>query len=1096
MKKHFLHFTLPVFLLLIFIAESISQTVTRGPYLQKGTPTSIVVRWRTSTNTDSKVWYGSDYQNLTSTITVGGSRTDHEILVSGLTANTTYYYAVGENGGQIVGGDAEHYFITSPTTGSTQTVRMWMLGDAGKKTQEQRDVRDGYYSFIGNNHTDMIVQIGDNAYEDGLDSDFQLGWFENMYEDVLKNTVVWPNTGCHDLVFGANSAYWDIFTMPTNGEAGGEPSGTEYYFSYDYGNVHVISLDSEDSDRSVGGDMLTWLEDDLAANTQDWTIVVYHHAPYVGPGSDTQTKCIQMRENALPILEDAGVDLVLGGHFHNYHRTHLMKGHFGLSNTFDPNTMVLDNGDGRLDSDGAYAKANSGLEAGHGTVYMVSGSAGSKVNVNTSHPADYYSAVKLGSSYIEVSGNQMDVYFLDVDGNMDDYFTISKGTPTGAPPTVNITSPANGAYYPQPQTITINADATDTDGTVVQVNFKANGISVGIDDTAPFSLDWAIPSDGEFVLTAVALDDGNNLTVSAPVSILVGEISTCSQVSASTDDAEERPSGTLRLTSSDLELINDGSEDQTVGMRFMDLNIPQGATIVSANIQFTVDEAANIDPCNLNIYGEDSDDAATFIGTKYNMTDRPLTGATVSWSPPIWPTAEDSGPNQQTADIAPIIQEIVDRANYTSNSAIAIIMSGTGRRTAVSYNGDAAMAPELCVSYELTGSYDCPSLSANIGDPCDDMDVCTIDDEVQPDCSCAGTFQDGDGDGVCDALDVCPGGPEPGTVCDDGDPNTSGEVIMPDCSCAVPDCPSQLANIGDPCDDGDVCTIDDEIQPDCSCVGTFQDGDGDGVCDAEDVCPGAPDPGLPCDDMDVCTTGDEVQPNCSCAGTFQDSDGDGVCDANDLCPGGPEPGTACDDGNPGTSGETIQPDCSCGGGVVGAVTACSQVSASTDDAEERPSGTLRLTSSDLELINDGSENQTVGMRFMGLNIPQGGNIISADIQFTVDEADNIDPCNLNIHGEDSDDATTFTSTNYNMTDRPLTGATVSWSPPNWLTVGDKRTRPANGRYRPCHPGDRKQGQLYFQQRHCHHYIGHGETGSAESFNGSAVKAAHDLCVTY
>ena len=508
----------------------------------------------------------------------------------------------------------------------------------------------------------------------------------------------------------------------------------------------------------------------------------------------------------------------------------------------------------------------------------------------------------------------------------------------------------------------------------------------------------------------------------------------CVQIGAGADDAEERNSGSVSLTSSDLELVEDGGGDQTIGLRFVGLDIPQGANILEADVQFSVDETNGADPCNLDIYGEDVDDAAVFISSSNNISNRSLTTASVAWSPPAWTGVGDRGADQLTPDIAPVIQEVVDRANYTSSSAIAVIITGTGKRTAESYNGSSADAATLCVTYDLV-SYDCPSIQKNYGDPCDDNDVCTINDEIQNDCTCAGTFQDSDGDGTCDALDICPGGPEPGSDCDDGDPNTDGEIILPDCTCAVPDCPGLGGNYGDPCDDNDVCTVDDEIQNDCTCAGTFQDSDGDGVCDALDICPGAPDPGASCDDNDECTIDDEIQADCSCAGTFQDSDGDGTCDANDICPGGPEPGTPCDDGDPNTSGETIQQDCTCGGGVAGGTTVCVKIAAGNDDVEERANGSLSMTSSDLELINDNSD-QTIGLRFLNLDIPQGSNILNADLQFTVDEVNNTNPCTLDIYGEDADDAAAFVNSNNNVTDRDLTTATVSWSPPDWTAIGD------------------------------------------------------------
>src|SRR3972149_5451247 len=67
------------------------------------------------------------------------------------------------------------------------------------------------------------------------------------------------------------------------------------------------------------------------------------------------------------------------------------------------------------------------------------------------------------------------------------------------------------------------------------------------------------------------------------------------RVSASTDDAEESASGSVTKASSDLELVYDGT-NQVVGMRFLDIAVPQGATITSAWIQFTADESQSEPP--------------------------------------------------------------------------------------------------------------------------------------------------------------------------------------------------------------------------------------------------------------------------------------------------------------------------------------------------------------------------------------------------------------------------------------------------------------------------------------------------------------------
>ena len=127
----------------------------------------------------------------------------------------------------------------------------------------------------------------------------------------MKNMVIWPATGNHDL-HTANAAaqsgpYFDMFTLPKVGEAGGLSSGTEAYYSFNYANVHFICLESTDASfRATGGNMATWLTNDLNANTQRWTVVYFHHPPYSkgSHDSDTETELIQMRTNIVPILEN------------------------------------------------------------------------------------------------------------------------------------------------------------------------------------------------------------------------------------------------------------------------------------------------------------------------------------------------------------------------------------------------------------------------------------------------------------------------------------------------------------------------------------------------------------------------------------------------------------------------------------------------------------------------------------------------------------------------------------------------------------------------------------------------------------------------
>ncbi len=166
------------------------------------------------------------------------------------------------------------------------------------------------------------------------------------------------------------------------------------------------------------------------------------------------------------------------------------------------------------------------------------------------------------------------------------------------------------------------------------------------------------------------------------------------------DDAEEKVSnGRIDLSSSDLELVDEGNSEQEVGIRFNDITIPPTAIISSAFVQFTVDETDD-DPTNLTIFAEDVDSSMTFDDDNDNITDRPKTTTSISWSLiPAWNTVGEAGNDQKTPDIKTIIQEVIDRDGWSSGNSLSIIITGDGERTAESYNGDSSKAPQLIINY-------------------------------------------------------------------------------------------------------------------------------------------------------------------------------------------------------------------------------------------------------------------------------------------------------------------------------------------------------------------------------------------------------------
>ncbi len=410
--------------------------VVRGPYLQSGTASNIIVRWRTDRVVGSKVLFGSSPQQLASQAVDPTPRKEHAVTLSGLRPDTRYYYAIA-SGSDVLAGGADYFFVTAPA--APKPTRIWAIGDSGSALYAPGDARavyERYRELAGARYTDVWLMLGDNAYGVGTDLEYQAAVFET-YPELLRQSVVWSTMGNHETYSNdpdGNHAYFNIFNFPTAGQAGGEPSGTEHYYSFDYGNIHIVCLDSEESGRTPGSPMLTWLEEDLAANTKDWTIAMWHSPPYTKGSHDSDNlfdnfgNMTDMRANIVPILESHGVDLVLCGHSHNYERSFLMDGHYGFSSSLTP-TMIKDSGSGRPEDTGPYLKPDTGPNANQGTVYVVAGSSGWATSQTGFHPIMYTALLRMGSLVLDIDGQRLDARFLRETGAIDDHFTIIKGAP-------------------------------------------------------------------------------------------------------------------------------------------------------------------------------------------------------------------------------------------------------------------------------------------------------------------------------------------------------------------------------------------------------------------------------------------------------------------------------------------------------------------------------------------------------------------------------------------------------------------------------------------------------------------------------------------
>jgi len=242
------------------------------------------------------------------------------------------------------------------------------------------------------------------------------------------------------------------------------------------------------------------------------------------------------------------------------------------------------------------------------------------------------------------------------------------------------------------------ANITEVTLTTITVTVPANAPTGDVDIT--------VTVDGESnALTYTVLE---SLTLVVPVT-------------ASEDDVEEGGlNGAMTLTSSDLEIGEwdtwgavSGTDQgvQVIGIRFPNITIPPGSTVLSASIQLTSD-ASGSEVRQVTIYGEAIGNAPVYTEDPYNVSTRDRTTANCVWDIPPWAAEGLSGADQRTGELNTVVQELLDRGDWASGNAMNFIflytgpaipegMSSGGRQTKSWDDGAANVAPVLTIVYDL-----------------------------------------------------------------------------------------------------------------------------------------------------------------------------------------------------------------------------------------------------------------------------------------------------------------------------------------------------------------------------------------------------------
>lgn len=282
-----------------------------APYVQNMTRTSVSILWDTPKRSPSTVRYGTS-PALGQTAS-GPSGTRHDVHLVGLKPDTRYYYRAQTHGPL----NDTHTFRTAP--GAQATITFAVVGDSGSGSRDQYLMS----AVIAKFSPQLVVHVGDVVYKTGSERQYEANFYR-PYQELLSSVPFYPSLGNHDVRTNDGAPYLRAFDLPRD-----NPQKTERYYSFDYGPVHFVALDSElyYTDHSIPAQaQKAWLEKDLARSRHPWKIVFFHRPPFSSalgphPGGDKR-----IRTDLVPVFERAHVDLVLSGHQHNYERLRPING--------------------------------------------------------------------------------------------------------------------------------------------------------------------------------------------------------------------------------------------------------------------------------------------------------------------------------------------------------------------------------------------------------------------------------------------------------------------------------------------------------------------------------------------------------------------------------------------------------------------------------------------------------------------------------------------------------------------------------------------------------------------------------------------------
>ena len=301
-------------------------TLTRYPYPQSLGRDQVTIMWRTATPVVQRLECGMSGQPLSIQESDAVATTAHEITVTGLQPGTKYEYRISE-GLDVVLSDSDKYWFKTDPGPASPNFSFFVTGDIGAELPAGQQAKTGRMIQSVSPRADFGLLTGDIIYPDGESSAYD-AQLMSIWRDFMCFMPIWPSLGNHDWHVDPDQNYRKEWALPNN----------EHWYSFDYGNMHFIALDSQDGALYDEANQLAWLEADLrhAYGRAQWITVFYHHpgltCTYKGNDQDIYAPLY-------PLFDEYKVDFVFNGHAHTYERQYPVHGNVPVDQGQNPNYL-------------------------------------------------------------------------------------------------------------------------------------------------------------------------------------------------------------------------------------------------------------------------------------------------------------------------------------------------------------------------------------------------------------------------------------------------------------------------------------------------------------------------------------------------------------------------------------------------------------------------------------------------------------------------------------------------------------------------------------------------------------------------------------